>query len=56
MRESVALIRRYQDYPKFNFGLVRVVYENRGAPQSPRFSIGLPGTHLFRPGSNPASV
>jgi len=34
MRESVALLRRYRYDPKFDFGLVRVVYENRGAPRS----------------------
>jgi len=34
MRESVALLRRYRYDPAFDFGLVRVVYENRGAPQS----------------------
>jgi uncharacterized protein (UPF0248 family) len=34
MRESVALLRRYRYDPKFDFGLVRVVYENRGAPKS----------------------
>lgn len=34
MRESVALLRRYRYDPKFDFGLVRIVYENRGAPQS----------------------
>ena len=34
MRESVALLRRYRYDPAFDFGLVRVVYENRGAPMS----------------------
>jgi uncharacterized protein (UPF0248 family) len=34
MRESAALLRRYRYDPKFDFGLVRVVYENRGAPKS----------------------
>jgi len=34
MRESVALLRRYRYDPKFDFGLVRIVYENRGAPMS----------------------
>lgn len=34
MRESVALLRRYKYDPTFDFGLIRVVYENRGAPQS----------------------
>jgi uncharacterized protein (UPF0248 family) len=34
MRESVALLRRYRYDPMFDFGLVRVVYENRGAPKS----------------------
>jgi len=34
MRESVALLRRYRYDPKFDFRLVRVVYENRGAPKS----------------------
>jgi len=34
MRESVAILRRYRYDPAFDFGLVRVVYENRGAPQS----------------------
>jgi len=34
MRESVAILRRYKYDPVFNFGLVRVVYENRGAPKS----------------------
>jgi len=34
MRESVALLRRYKYDPAFDFGRVRVVYENRGAPQS----------------------
>jgi uncharacterized protein (UPF0248 family) len=34
MRESVALLRRYRYDPTFDFNLVRVVYENRGAPKS----------------------
>ena len=34
MRESVAILRRYRYDPAFDFGLVRVVYENRGAPNS----------------------
>jgi uncharacterized protein (UPF0248 family) len=34
MRESVALLRRYRYDPRFDFGLVRIVYENRGAPKS----------------------
>jgi uncharacterized protein (UPF0248 family) len=34
MRESVALLRRYRYDPKFDFSLVRVTYENRGAPKS----------------------
>ncbi len=34
MRESVALLRRYRHDPGFDFGLVRVVFENRGAPMS----------------------
>jgi uncharacterized protein (UPF0248 family) len=34
MRESVALLRRYRYDPTFDFGLVRIVYENRGAHQS----------------------
>ena len=34
MRESVALLRRYRYDPGFDFGLVRVVYENQGAPKS----------------------
>jgi uncharacterized protein (UPF0248 family) len=34
MRESVAILRRYKYDPKFDFGLVRIVYENRGAPMS----------------------
>jgi len=34
MRESVALLRRYKYDPTFDFGLVRIVYENRGAPKS----------------------
>ena len=34
MRESVALLRRYKYDPTFDFGLVRIVYENRGAPRS----------------------
>ena len=33
MRASVALLRRYRYDPGFDFGLVRVVYENRGAPE-----------------------
>jgi len=34
MRESVALLRRYRYDPTFDFGLVRIVYENRGARMS----------------------
>ena len=34
MRESVALLHRYRYDPAFDFGLVRIVYENRGAPMS----------------------
>jgi uncharacterized protein (UPF0248 family) len=46
MRESVALLRRYKYDPAFDFGLVRIVYENRGAPRSRSTVVGSRITRL----------